>query len=352
MSGVLAIVLVFGGLIFFHELGHFSAARMFGMGVKTFSLGFGPKLLSFTPHKTTYQLALLPLGGFVALVGESGPEELPEGFTKEESFSLRPAWQRFIVIAAGPLFNLLLAWILCWGVLYVNGENYRLPVINQVQAESSADKAGLLPNDIVASIDGMPIKDWVEIPAMVQASEGRPLEMGIKRAGVNMKFIVEPVLGDLPDGGGQIWRVGIGHSEEPQAINHTFLSASTAAIEKLGDITVMMWKGIVGLVQRTIAPDKLMGPIGIGEVIYKTSEHGINSVLTIAILISLNLGLINLVPIPILDGGHLVFLTIEMATRRAIPDSFKNGAAFVGLALLLCLMLFATYNDVMRLFIE
>ena len=352
MFGILAIVLVFGGLIFFHELGHFSAARMFGMGVKTFSLGFGPKLFSFKPHKTTYQLALLPLGGYVALVGETGPDELPEGFDKEESFSLRPAWQRFIVIAAGPFFNLLLAWFLCWGVLYMSGESYRLPVINEVEAESSAHKAGLLPNDIVASIDGMSIKDWVEIPAMVQASEGRPLEMAVKRAGANMKFVVQPVLADLPEGRGQVWRVGIAHSEEPQAITHTFFSASTAAIEKLGDITVMMWKGITGLIQRTISPSNLMGPIGIGEVIYKTSEHGMNSVITIAILISLNLGLINLVPIPVLDGGHLVFLSIEMVTRRAIPDSFKNSAAFVGLALLLCLMLFATYNDVMRLFID
>lgn len=352
MLGILAIVLVFGGLIFFHELGHFSAARMFGMGVKTFSLGFGPTLLSTKPNKTAYQVALLPLGGYVALVGETDPDELPEGFTREESFSLRPAWQRFIVIAAGPFFNLLLAWALCWGVLYVNGESYRLPVINEVVPASSAHQAGLLPNDIVDSINGVTIKDWVEIPSMVQASEGRPVEMGIKRAGINMTFTVTPILQDLPDGRGQAWMLGIAHSDEAQTISHTILSASTAAFERLGSITVMMWEGIVGLVQRTISPENLMGPIGIGEVIYKTSEYGLNSVLSIAILISLNLGLINLVPIPVLDGGHLVFLTIEMLTRRSVPDSVKSGAAFVGLALLLCLMIFATYNDVMRLFVR
>lgn len=350
MTGILAIILVFGGLIFFHELGHFLAARMFGMGVQTFSLGFGPALISHKPHKTRYQWALLPLGGYVALVGESDANDLPEGFTAEESFSLRPAWQRFVVIAAGPFFNLLLAWVLCWGLLYGYGEQRMLPVINEVVAEGAAQKAGLLSNDIVDSIDGFPIKDWVEILPIVQAAEGRTVEVEVIRAGTSMTFTVEPTLQELPNSGGETWVLGIMASKNVQTIHHTLLSSATTAFTKLGDITVVMWKGIVGLVERTISTNNLMGPIGIGKAIYNTSEGGVGSLISIAILISLNLGLLNLLPIPVLDGGHLMFLSFEMLTRRPVPDSIKGGAAFVGLALLLSLMVFATYNDIMRFF--
>lgn len=349
MFGTLAIILVFGGLIFFHELGHFSAARMFGMGVKTFSLGFGPTLCSFTPHKTKYQLALLPLGGYVSLVGETDASDLPEGFTEKDSFSLRPAWQRFIVIAAGPFFNLLLAWMLCWGLLYFQGEKFMLPVVGEIAESSNARAAGLAPSDIIDSVNGVPIRDWRQILPVVQASEGKPVEVGIKRAGSSMTFMVTPVQQALPDNQGTSWLLGISHSGEMQTKYFSVLSAATSAVDKLGEYIILMWEGIVGLFSKTVSADQLMGPIGIGEVIYKTSAHGVGTVVGIAILISLNLGLINLIPIPVLDGGHLVFLTVEMITRREVPNSFKNGAAFVGLALLLGLMVFATYNDMVRL---
>ena len=148
MTEIIAVVVVFGGLIFFHELGHFGVARAFGMGVSTFSLGFGPKVLKKKVGKTEYALSLLPLGGYVALVGETEEAELPPGFTKEDSFSLRPAWQRLLVVLAGPVANMVLALVLCW------------ISIGEVQQEGPAARAGIQKGDRVLAIDGREVKTW------------------------------------------------------------------------------------------------------------------------------------------------------------------------------------------------
>ena len=140
---VLAIVLVLGGLIFFHELGHFIAAKSFRVGVKTFSLGFGPRLFGFKRGTTDYQVAALPLGGYVSMVGEADPADIPAPFTEKDSFALRPPWQRSVIIVAGPLFNLALAWLLYWGLFYVHGQEYLLPEVAAVTEDPSATRAGI-----------------------------------------------------------------------------------------------------------------------------------------------------------------------------------------------------------------
>ena len=178
---ILAVVLVFGGLIFFHELGHFSVARAFGMGVSTFSLGFGPKILKKKRGKTEYALSLVPLGGYVALVGETDEADLPEGFTREESFSLRPAWQRLLVVLAGPVANLLLALSLCVIVALGWGVTSMLPSVGDVQSETPAQRAGLQKGDLILSIDGTPISTWQEMSDTIAASNGATLTMEIGR---------------------------------------------------------------------------------------------------------------------------------------------------------------------------
>ncbi|WP_300923648.1 site-2 protease family protein, partial [uncultured Desulfovibrio sp.] len=154
LTTILAVIIVLGGLIFFHELGHFAVARALGMGVSTFSLGFGPKILTRKVGKTEYALSLVPLGGYVALVGESDEADIPEGFTPAESFARRPAWQRLLVVAAGPAANILLAWLLCWALAFGWGVPVLQPVVGAVTAESPAARAGLLPGDRILSIDG------------------------------------------------------------------------------------------------------------------------------------------------------------------------------------------------------
>ena len=160
LTTIIAVVVVLGGLIFFHELGHFAVARGLGMGVSTFSLGFGPKILKYRKGKTEYALSLVPLGGYVALVGESDPKDIPEGFTEKESFALRPAWQRLLVVAAGPAANILLAWLLCWTLALGWGTPVLLPQVGGVVQNGPADKAGIQPGDTIVSINGAAVANW------------------------------------------------------------------------------------------------------------------------------------------------------------------------------------------------
>ena len=175
LTTIIAAVIVLGGLIFFHELGHFLVARALGMGVSTFSLGFGPKLLTWKHGKTEYALSLVPLGGYVALVGEyedgDKTSELPDGFTPEECFSFRPAWQRLLVVAAGPVFNIILAWLLCWIMAYGWGMGLLLPHVGKVEAGSPAAVAGLLPGDTILRINGAPIQEWKEMADAINLAE-------------------------------------------------------------------------------------------------------------------------------------------------------------------------------------
>lgn len=352
MTGILAIILVFGGLIFFHELGHFSAARFLGMGVKTFSLGFGPVLASIKRGKTVYQLALLPFGGFVSLVGEANVEDLPEGFVPEESFSLRPAWQRFIVIASGPIFNLILAFLLCWCLLVTEGKPELLPVIGSVKEQSQAQAAGVLPGDSVVSIDGTPVERWSDIGLLIQKSQGNPVNLVITRQEQPLELTIAPTqVSHTTLFGDEVttWVLGVSPARDTRLITYSFMSAGPAALNQAYDMVVITWKIMVGLVKGAIAADNIGGPIGIGKVIYDQSASGLAELIFLAALISVNLGVLNLLPIPVLDGGHLLFLAIEIIFRFQVPEYIREKAALTGAVLLISLMVFATFNDIMRL---
>jgi len=386
MSGTIAIIAVFGGLVFFHELGHFAMARFFKMGVQTFSLGFGPALYATKRGSTRYQIAAFPLGGFVSLVGETSEDDLPEGFSKEESFSLRPAWQRFLVILAGPIFNLVLAWLLCWGLLYTNGQHELLPVIGVFSEKSPAREAGLRVGDSIRTINGMPVERWEEIAPLVQKSKGSTLTVVAARlpegadqsdspasnaplpatgseAGQNtpakaesietVTFSFEPVRITQTNFFGEKlenWIMGVSPRGDLRPVAFGFIEAASGGVREAGNMVLLTWKVLTGLLRGNVAADTVGGPIGIGKAIYEQAGIGLANVVFVAAFISVNLGIMNLLPIPVLDGGHLVFLSIEMLFRRAVPDYFREKAAMIGLGLLLGLMFFATYNDIVRLF--
>ena len=355
MTGTVAIIVVFGGLIFFHELGHFLAAKFFRMGVKTFSLGFGPSLASFSYGKTRYQLALLPLGGFVSLVGESSQNDLPDNFTKIESFSLRPAWQRFVVIASGPIFNLVLAWLLCWVLIGTHGREELLPVIQTVQKQSQAQAVGMVSGDVITSINDSPVEKWADISPLVQLSQGNALKVVINRSGQKHTLTITPTKQETPTIYGDTvdrWVLGIQPSGATHVVHYSFLEAGKQGLVQARDMVVLTWKMMAALFSGAVAADNIGGPIGIGKIIYDQSASGMANVLFIAALISVNLGILNLLPIPILDGGQLLFLTIEMAFRRPIPEFIREKASLVGAVLLICLMVFATFNDIMNFFVQ
>lgn len=372
LTTILAVIIVLGGLIFFHELGHFAVARALGMGVSTFSLGFGPKILTRKIGKTEYALSLVPLGGYVALVGESDESDIPEGFTPAESFALRPAWQRLLVVAAGPTANILLAWLLCWALAFGWGVPVLQPVVGAVNAESPAARAGLAPGDRILSIDGSPMESWEAMSAAIAASGGRPLHLEVLRP-------APPAAGSAGEhpardaaGAGRVlsleltaeratrttifgeeetaWLIGVRAGNSVNAEPQGFWRAALAGAGQTWNMVSLTWQSFVKLAQRVVPLDQVGGPIMIAQMVGEQAHQGLAGLLALTALISVNLGILNLLPVPVLDGGQIVFCLIEILFRRPVPPKAQEIATRVGLFLLIALMVLATFNDIWRIF--
>lgn len=365
LTTIVAAVLVLGGLIFFHELGHFCVARALGMGVTTFSLGFGPKLLKIKKGKTEYALSLVPLGGYVALVGESRESDLPAGFTREESFALRPAWQRLLVVLAGPLANVLLAWLLCWALGFGWGQAILLPQVGKVMPESPAAMAGLQKGDTILRVDGQETPDWQSMAEAIGASNGRPLTLTILRpapapedgsslreVGQELQLSMTPrratrktIFGEDEEA----WLIGITVSGAMSYRELGFRDAAVAGAQHAWGMVELTAESFLKLVQRVVPLDQVGGPIMIAQMVGEQARHGLAGVLGLAALISINLAILNLLPVPVLDGGTALFCLVEIIFRRPVPEKVQAWGMRVGLALLLSLMLLATFNDVARI---
>lgn len=362
----LAVVLVLGGLIFFHELGHFLMARLLGIGVRTFSLGFGPKLATVRGGKTDYCLSLVPLGGYVSLAGEEeesdedrtaernaerGPGEVV--FTPDEEFSRRPAWNRLLVVLAGPVANFLLAFLLYWGIAWAQGQTFLLPEIGAVVAGSPAAEAGLAAGDTITSINGAAVHNWRQVPDTIVATGGKPVTLTVSNQGVERTITLTPKAGTVPTVFGeqrQTWLLGIEASGKTGTLPLGPGQAFVAGLDRTWGMITFTCESIVKLVQRVVPLDNVGGPILIAQMIGQQTENGVLSVLLLAALISVNLGILNLLPIPVLDGGHIVFFLAEMAIGKPVSAHFRAVSAQVGMVLLLALMVFATWNDLARLF--
>ncbi|MCR4665986.1 MAG: RIP metalloprotease RseP [Desulfovibrio sp.] len=354
---IVSVVLVLGGLIFFHELGHFSVARSLGMGVSTFSLGFGPKLLKWKPGKTEYALSLVPLGGYVALVGESEESEIPEGFTKEESFSLRPAWQRLLVVLAGPVANLLLAWFLYWGLALCWGTPIALPEVGGLQENGPAMRAGVKAGDTILSINGMALKSWDDMSAVIAQSNGEPMDFELQRKDeggsittLHALISAERSVRKTLFGEDEVaWLIGVRSSGAVKAQPETFLSAASSGLHQTWKMISLTAQGFMKLIERVVPADQVGGPIMIAQLVGDQAKQGLAGLLALTALISINLGILNLLPIPVLDGGTILFCLLEILFRRPIHQKVQEYAVRAGLALLVALMIFATYNDIVRI---
>jgi len=372
LTTVIAVVVVLGGLIFFHELGHFAVARGLGMGVSTFSLGFGPKILKYRKGKTEYALSLVPLGGYVALVGESDPKDIPEGFTEAESFALRPAWQRLLVVAAGPAANIILAWLLCWALALGWGTPILLPQVGAVVQNGPADKAGIQPGDTIVSINGVAVANWQVMADAISQSDGKTLEVTLSRpdmapqadAQTKDDEVAQPEQGMIisveltPERSirktifgeeESAWLIGIRNSGAVRLERHGFAGAAVAGAGQTADMVSLTWQSFVKLAERVVPLDQVGGPIMIMQMVGKQAHEGLAGLLALAALISINLGILNLLPIPVLDGGQIVFCLWEMVFRRPPNPRFQDYAMRAGIALLVALMLLATYNDLWRI---
>jgi len=336
----LSFVVIFGLIVFFHELGHFAVAKAAGVRVFEFALGFGPVLLKTRRGETQYSIRAIPLGGFVKFAGMdaalSPDQEIPED--DERNFHKKPLWQRMAIIAAGPFMNFLLAFLLIAGYYMTV---FVPPTIVRVVPGSPADLAGLAPGDVIVSVEGAPAGSADDVIQRVQPNAGRPIELVYRRGDERRTAVVTP----RPDPNTGVGLIGI--EIRSQARLTPWQATYHAAVDT--------WRGTVGLV-RAIgqmvtgrSEVDVRGPIGIITITGEAARQGIDALISLAIGLNINLGLINLLPIPVLDGGWLVLLAIEGIRGRPLKPEHRGVAQFIGLVFIVLLMVFAVYQDVLHL---
>lgn len=350
LTTIIAFVIVLGILVFVHELGHFLLAKKLGVGVLTFSLGFGPKILGRKIGETQYQIAAVPLGGFVKLIGEN-PEEKVNGELLARSFSKQPIWKRALIIGAGPFFNFFLA-IVLFSAINLFGIPYALPKVGEVNPGLPAEASGLQKGDLILSIDGKEIKKWEELSQIIRNSKGKALLLTVKRNDKTLEIRITPTLSSVKNLFGEevsTYVIGITQSGEVLVEKVNPLVAIGYGFVQTYQGIKLTLVGIVKLIQRVIPAKTIGGPILIAQLAGETARRGLLSLVLFTAILSINLGIINLVPIPILDGGHFLFLGLEAILGKPISIRKMEIAQQVGLILIILLMLFAFYNDLVRI---
>lgn len=346
---IIAAVAGLGVLIFVHELGHFLVAKYTGVGVERFSIGFGPRIIGRTYGETEYRLSVIPLGGYVKLSGEN-PDDESTG-SVPNSFAAKSVWVRLAIIAAGPSFNFLMA-IIIYSAIYIVGVPRIPAVVGNVSPESPAMQAGLVEGDKIVRINGRPIEFWLDMKRVVTKNAGRDLVLLIEREGRRINLHVVPKLTKDKNIFGepiQEGRLGIRapntrvYKSYPP---HVALWKGTVRTYELTKLTVL---AVIKLIQGTIPAKSIGGPIMIIQMTGEQAKVGLFSYISFLALLSINLGILNLLPIPILDGGHIVFLSLEAVMARPLSIRWREIAQQVGLALIITLMLFALLNDINRI---
>jgi regulator of sigma E protease len=353
LTAIVTFTLVLGVLILFHEYGHFSVARLCGVGVQTFSLGFGPKLWTKKVGETEYCLCAFPLGGYVRMVGDDPTEEIPEE-DKARSFLGATLPKRIAIVCAGPVFNFILAFFVFFGIFMV-GIPVLTPEIGEVDKESPAAMGGILAGDKIISINDKPILQWDEVRENIQASNGAVLRFLVSRAGVEKTLTITPMQKETKDIFGDLqpsFIIGVLPGKTQFTKRYNPIEAFGLGLVRTGQMIHLNTVGIIKLLEGKISSDNIGGPILIAKMAADQAEQGILNVLLFAAMISINLGVINLFPVPVLDGGHLLFFLIEAVMRRPLSIKAREMASQVGLFLLVSLMVFAFYNDIMRFFIH
>lgn len=351
-TSIFAFIIVLGILISFHELGHFIVARLFGVGVEKFSIGFGPKIFGKRIGNTDYCVSAIPLGGFVKMVGEDpnadvSPDDISVSFTHKHVL------KRILIVAAGPFFNLLLAMIIFFGMFQIYGTFILEPSIGEVKENSPAFREGLETGDRILAINEIPIERWEVLAKIISESNGEELVLHIQR---NESIIVANVKPELITSKNifgedfQRYVIGITSSGNGFSKQLNFFQAFSESIIQTYNISKLTIVSIVKLIQGTISTKTLGGPLMIAQMAGQQAEEGISNLLFFIALLSINLAIINFLPIPVLDGGHLVFFFIEAATGRPVNVKFREIAQQVGIFVLIMLMIYVFYNDITRMF--
>lgn len=351
---VLPFIFVLGILVFFHELGHFLVAKFFGVKVLRFSLGFGPKLAGKKVGDTEYLVSAVPLGGYVKMLGESEDEDTEALSPEEEmrSFSNQGVVKRIAIVAAGPLFNFLLALLIFCFFYMAFGVQVLRPEVGKVRAGSPAEQAGLRKGDVILRVGETKISKWSDIKKIVQGSAGESLDIIVKRRNKFLTLTVVPEESIIKNIFGEEIKaalIGVIASGEVDQVDLGILEAINEGAGKTWEIVELTCLTIVKLFQRAIPIKTLGGPILIGQMTGKIAQQNLTYLLPFVAVISVNLGILNLFPVPVLDGGLLIFFFVELIIGKPISINKRDLAQKVGLFLLIALMALVIYNDLTRL---
>ncbi|MDY6854259.1 MAG: RIP metalloprotease RseP [Thermodesulfobacteriota bacterium] len=346
-----AAIVLLGVLIFVHEMGHFIIAKISGVGVVKFSLGFGPKILSKKIGETEYLLSAIPLGGYVKMVGEEPDEEVLEG-DLQKSFTNKPVMKRAGIVLAGPLFNIFFA-IFVFSIIHMSGVPILTTEVGDAVEGSPAFEAGIQKGDLIISINGKEISKWEELTEIIKKSEGAELLMNIKRDDryyeVQLRpkpFVDKNIFGEDVE----TYKIGVNASDKFITKRYNPFSAVLKGFQQTWWWTKLTGIAIVKLIDRTVPAKTLGGPILIVQMAGQQAQAGLMNFLFFMAVISINLGIINLFPIPILDGGHLFFFILEAIMGRPISIKKMEIAQQIGLVIIILLIVFVFYNDITRIF--
>ena len=351
-------------VVFFHELGHFLIARWCGIKVLTFSLGFGPEIIGFNDrYGTRWKISAVPLGGYVKFFGDDNAASVPDHAAaavmteaeKKDSFIHKPVRSRAAVVAAGPIANFILAIAIFAGVFMTVGKQTTSARVDAVQAGSAAQIAGFKAGDLVLAINGDKIDNFADMQRVVSVSAGEPLNVEVELGGVHLTLKATPELKELKDNFGNVHRLGvlgISRSMQPGDIKTEKAGPLTAVVmgaQETWFVVDRTLSYIGGVFTGREAADQLGGPIRIAQVSGQVATAGFVALIHLTAVLSVSIGLLNLFPIPLLDGGHLLFYGIEAARGRPLSERAQEVGFRIGLAIVVMLMIFATFNDILHL---
>jgi regulator of sigma E protease len=361
---IVPFILVLSVLVFVHEMGHYLAGRLSGIRILAFSVGFGPELIGRTDkHGTRWKLSAIPLGGYVKFYGDEDVSSRPDfagiqamsDAEREQSFLGARLWKRAVTVAAGPIANFLLA-IAIFAVLFsIYGKPISDPVVFKVQPNSAAEKAGILPGDRFLKVGGNSVETFSDLQRYVSMRPGIQIDATVERDGKPVELHLTPISTEITDRFGNKMEIGlIGVVSTAEAGNFRYEKLNP--IQAVGEGALQSWHIVTGtfdylsnMITGRMKADQLGGPIRVAQASGEMASIGFSAVLQLAAVLSVSIGLLNLMPVPVLDGGHLVFYAIEAVRGRPVGSAAQEIAFRIGFAMVLSLMVFATWNDIARL---
>jgi len=347
--GYLVALLVLSALIFFHELGHYTAARLMGVYVEVFSIGFGKKLFSFRKFNTEWSISAIPLGGYVKMKGQDDADPTKKSYDPD-SYNTKTPLQKIFILFAGPLANFVIAWVLYF-LIALGSPLAMSPVVGDVVKDSPAQHAGLQKDDTIKAINGQQVQTWKEMAKIIASAEGS-LDLEVQRGGYIEHLVLTPELKEAKNMYGETIKrkmIGISSAGKTFRQDLTLTQSLRYANEQTILASTMIFTGLQKLLTGDVPASEMGGVISIVKITSDASEAGWMSVLFFAALISVNLGVLNLLPIPALDGGHIMFNLYELLFRREVSEAIMVKLTVAGWVILFGLMGLGLFNDINRL---